>query len=157
MTDCSMFTPEVGGVLNRTVHLYAYADMNERERTRKDMLDRAQWSDFLTRARPYVIGPQARPPSPPRPPLHAAWPRTCASVATPTTRSSCDDVHVIAALVRSSMVRPPASHACCQRTTSAGSRHAAVVPARERKRAPHSTHTARTQHTCGSTALNPRD
>lgn len=79
MTDCSMFTPEVGGVLNRTVHLYAYADMNERERTRKDMLDRAQWSDFLTRARPYVIGPQARPPSPPRPPLHAAWPRTCAS------------------------------------------------------------------------------
>lgn len=67
-----MFTPEVGGVLNRTVHLYAYADMNERERTRKGMLQRAQWTDFLSRARPYVIGPQVRPrPLPPARPCPA--------------------------------------------------------------------------------------
>eukprot|EP00892_Ulva_mutabilis_P011645 jgi/Ulvmu1/8853/UM049_0035.1 len=58
MPFLGMFTPEVGGVLNRTVHMYAYADMNERERTRKAMLDRAQWCDFLSRSRPYVIGPQ---------------------------------------------------------------------------------------------------
>lgn len=58
-----MFTPEVGGVLNRTVHLYAYGDMNERERTRKDMLDRAQWTEFLNRGRPFVIGPQVTAPS----------------------------------------------------------------------------------------------
>ena len=67
---CRMFTPEVGGVLNRTVHLYAYADMNERERTRKDMLNRAQWTEFLNRGRPFVIGPQVTAP-PAVPTAHA--------------------------------------------------------------------------------------
>jgi hypothetical protein len=55
---CSMCTPETGSVLNRIVHFYAYESLAERERCRKAMINRSQWTDFLQRSRPYVIGPQ---------------------------------------------------------------------------------------------------
>ena len=53
-----MYTPETGGILNRMVHFYAYESLDHRDKCRKAMLQEQQWSDFLQRSRPYVLGPQ---------------------------------------------------------------------------------------------------
>lgn len=62
-----MYTPETGSVLNRTVHFYAYESLDDRDRCRKRMLEKQQWTDFLQRSRPCVLGPQVGlPPVPER-------------------------------------------------------------------------------------------
>lgn len=58
---CRMYTPETGSVLNRMVHFYAYESLDDRDRCRKRMLEKQQWTDFLQRSRPCVLGPQVCP------------------------------------------------------------------------------------------------
>ena len=43
------------GVLNQVVHLWAYADLAERERRRAEMLRDPAWQAFLAKASPYLL------------------------------------------------------------------------------------------------------
>lgn len=55
---CSMFTPDVGGVMNKIVHFYAWEDLDQRDQVRKTLGATEQWKQFLKDSRPQVMGPQ---------------------------------------------------------------------------------------------------
>lgn len=75
-----MFTCDLGGTLNRVVHLYHYNDFDERDSTRRAAAQDPQWKQYVHDSRNFVAHQESSVYLPAVPVLHAAHARPIHSV-----------------------------------------------------------------------------